>query len=336
MYKKKLLPLMVAALLPFSAILNAEEAPHEASSGLSKVEPQATENFQSAETSITEVAVDEVATMEAQATSDQDQSDVVTSQAVDSAEATEVTVGDVAAMEEQAAPDQDQSDTATSQTVEPVESGGGNESSEASSEVQAEAAVEENTSEDIFAQRLKAREQRYQVLRQRAEEAGVMLPERAPWHSSQMDSFRPDMQERMQHHQKMMNMSPEERDAFRLERYQEMREKAQQQGVEMPETPPWQARKQAMDDEWAKHQAVIEGMSDEERAACHAMHRRHMGMGSYRGMGPVHGAGCGGCQQAPQGNYGGGAPMPMPRYPGYGYGPAPAPYGQGNFWDPNY
>ncbi|MEW8561785.1 MAG: hypothetical protein AB2541_06750, partial [Candidatus Thiodiazotropha sp.] len=131
----------------------------------------------------------------------------------------------------------------------------------------------------------KAREEQYQALRKRAEEAGVMLPERPPWLNEPGQSLRPSMEERMEHRQQMMSMTQEERDAFRLQRYQEMRARAEEQGIEMPETPPWVARQQAMDDEWAKHQKVIEGMSDEERAACHAMHRRHMGMMHRGGMG---------------------------------------------------
>ncbi|MEW8355153.1 MAG: hypothetical protein AB2665_15250 [Candidatus Thiodiazotropha sp.] len=189
----------------------------------------------------------------------------------------------------------------------------------------------------------KAREEQYQALRKRAEEAGVMLPERPPWLNQPGQSLRPGMEERMEHRQQMMSMTQEERDAYRQQRYQEMRSRAQEQGIEMPETPPWVARQQAMDDEWAKHQKVIEGMSDEERAACHAMHRRHMGMMHRGGMGQ----GCAmerhGCGMQQKEFNPGMAPGYAPGYgqgPGYGYGPygygaAPAPYDPSNFWDPN-
>ncbi|MCU7905170.1 MAG: cell division protein [Candidatus Thiodiazotropha sp. (ex Epidulcina cf. delphinae)] len=151
-----------------------------------------------------------------------------------------------------------------------------------------------------------------------------MLPERPPWRPVQnRQAFRPGMEERMQHRQRMMSMTDEERDAYRRERYLEMREQAQEMGVEMPETPPWAARRQALDEEWAKHREVIEGMSDEERAACHAMHRRHMGMMPGRGMG--HHRGCGMMGQ-------GGCSM-GPAVPGYGYGPGP--YAPWNFRNPN-
>ena len=248
MYKKKLLTLMVVSLLPFSAVLSAEEEVN--------VTPEET---------ATEAAV---------------------------------------AVEETVAVAAEESKPQSSAKTSPRDAG-----------------------DDAMAQRWKARDEQYQALRQRAEEAGVMLPERPPWRSAQMETFRPSMEERMAHRQKMMSMSPEERDAYRQERYQEMRGRAQEMGVEMPEMPPWQARRQAMEDEWAKHQEVIKGMTDEERAACHAMHRRHMGMGRHgRGMGC---GGSGGCM-GPQGYQGG---MPPRMNPGYGYGPGP--YGQGNFWNPD-
>ncbi|MCG7898163.1 MAG: hypothetical protein JAY85_06860 [Candidatus Thiodiazotropha weberae] len=285
MYKKKLLTLMVASLLPFSAVINAEEAAGETA-----------EMAEAAATGLAPIVSADAQMAEAAAA------------AVPESDQSEAAAGDQAA--EPAAE--------ASMPSEPV--------------AEAQAATE---ADSVYAQRWKERESRYQELRSRAEEAGVMLPAHPPWHLSQMETNRPSADERRQHHEKMMNMSPEERDAYRQERYQKMREQAQQQGVEMPETPPWVARQKAMAEEWAKHQAVIEGMTDEERAACHAMHKRHMGMGPGmgrgHGMGPGQGQACGhGCQ----GPYGNPGAMSTPRYPGYGYGPAP--YGQGNFWDPSY
>lgn len=185
-------------------------------------------------------------------------------------------------------------------------------------------------------ERWKEREKRYEELKQRAEESGVMLPEHPPWHGREaMAEAHPEMvDKRMEHMRKMQAMTPEEREAYRLERYQEMLERAKEIGVEMPETPPWKTRRAQMEQEWAKHQEVIKGMSDEERAACQAMHRRHMRQGQagpgsmmpgrgmqtqppmYEGRGPGYGYGQG---------YGNG--------PGYGYGPGPyAP--RGNYWGP--
>ncbi len=168
-------------------------------------------------------------------------------------------------------------------------------------------------------ERRMAREQRYEELKKRAEESGVMLPEHPPWHDREaMMKPRPEMQKRMEHRKMMQAMTPEARDAYRMGRYQEMRDRASEMGIELPETPRWKERQAAMDEEWVKHQEVIKGMSDEERAACHAMHRRHM-----REMGP-------GQMMRGQGMR---PPMQEGPMPGYGYGPAP--YGpRSGFWDP--
>ncbi|MEW8626857.1 MAG: hypothetical protein AB2551_13960 [Candidatus Thiodiazotropha sp.] len=306
MYKKKLLTLMVASLLPFSAVINAEEALEEGG-GLAQSEAGETAEMMEAAATETAPAVEaevEVAEAVVEAEAETDQSETM---------ATEMGQSEAAAGDQAAEPAAEEA----GMDSEPV------------------AEAKASDAEDAYAQRWKEREARYQELRNRAEEAGVMLPAHPPWRMSQMETNRPSAEERRQRHEKMMSMTPEERDAYRQERYQKMREQAQQQGIEMPETPPWVARKKAMEEEWAKHQAVIEGMTDEERAACHAMHKRHMGMGHGmgrgHGMGPGQGKACGhGCQ----GPYGNPAGMPAPRYPGYGYGPAP--YGQGNFWDPSY
>ena len=173
-------------------------------------------------------------------------------------------------------------------------------------------------------ERWKAREQRYEELKKRAEEAGVMLPETPPWQDrGAMMAPPPEMQKRMEHMKKMQAMTPEEREAYRMQRYQEMRDRAAEIGIDMPESPPWKERQAKMDEEWAKQQEIIKGMTDEERAACHAMHRRHM-----REMGP-------GPRMRGQGMYPPApaydAPTPAPGYGGYG----PYPYGpRGNYWEP--
>lgn len=163
--------------------------------------------------------------------------------------------------------------------------------------------------------RWQARNEHYQDLKQRAEKLGVMLPESPPWsRPAGMQMQRPSMEERQRMHEKMMSMTPEEREATRLAHYEEMRERAKERGIDMPETPPWKQRQEMME----KHQAAIDGMSDEERAACHAMHQRHMGMMQDGGNRPMmRGPGMG----------------PGMMGPGYGYGPAP--YGPQNFWNPN-
>ena len=187
-------------------------------------------------------------------------------------------------------------------------------------------AMAQKTMDDDLQERLRMRNEHYQDLRKRAEAMGVILPESPPWASSGMQMVRPSMEERMRQHEKMMNMTPEERDAERQAHYQEMQERAKAMGVELPQTPPWEQRQAMMDEAWAKQQAVIDGMTDEERAACHAMHRRHMGMmmdNNQRPMMPGYGMGPGMGQGMGPGMMG----------PGYGYGPAP--YGPQNYWAPN-
>ncbi|MBL3526734.1 MAG: cell division protein [gamma proteobacterium endosymbiont of Lamellibrachia anaximandri] len=163
-------------------------------------------------------------------------------------------------------------------------------------------------------------------MQKRALESGVLLPDHPTWMDKpEVADLRPSMEERMERMKALRNMNSEERDAYRLERYQAMRERAAEVGLDLPEKPPWKDRPARpelnQDDEWARQQAVIDGMTPEERAACHAMHRRHM-----RQMGPGRGM-----MQHPQ----------MPAMPGRGFGPGRmmgpgAGYGpQGDFWDPS-
>lgn len=186
---------------------------------------------------------------------------------------------------------------------------------------------------DDMEARWESRNEHYEDLKKRAEAMGVILPEKPPWSSSAMGMMRPSMEERMQQHERMMSMTPQEMEAARAEHYQEMRERAKEAGVDLPETPPWEQRQSMMKDEWARQQAVIDGMTDEQRAACQAMHRRQMGMmwenperpmmgrpGYGQGMGPGMGRGMG--------------MAPGMMGPGYGYGPDPY-NGQQNFWYPN-
>ncbi|RDH86629.1 MAG: hypothetical protein DIZ78_06905 [endosymbiont of Escarpia spicata] len=186
--------------------------------------------------------------------------------------------------------------------------------------------MEHHRSMQSMEERMKAREKRYEALQKRALESGVLLPDHPSWmEKPEVADLRPSMEERMERMKSLRNMNPEERDAYRLERYQDMRERAAEVGLDLPEMPPWKDRPARpelnQDDEWARQQAVIDGMTPEERAACHAMHRRHM-----RQMGPGRGM-----MQPPQ----------MPAMPGRGFAPGRmmgpgAGYGpQGNFWDPS-
>lgn len=174
--------------------------------------------------------------------------------------------------------------------------------------------------------RWRERDARYEDLKRRAKEAGVMLPDDPPWKSARQEMM-PDLAERMQRHKEMMSMTPDEHMAIHDAHRNEMRAQAAEHGFERPERSSWE---EAREEEWARHQAVIEGMSDEERAACRAMYRRHMDSMPERPMmrGPAMGPG----MMRPGGMEPGWAPGAMG--PGYGYGPNPYAPAQ-NFWDPN-
>jgi hypothetical protein len=189
---------------------------------------------------------------------------------------------------------------------------------------------------------MQQRNQAYEDLKKRAQSMGVILPEKPPWSTpGGMESM---MQSRMQPPPEYKPMSQEEMellrkkhyeemDALRKQRYEEMRERAKAAGIDMPETPPWEQAQSNSDDEQAKQKAIINGMSEEQRAACQAMHRRQMGMwdAPQRPMMPAPGMGRGMGPGMMNRGYG---------YGPYGYGPdsygyGPDPYaGQQNFWNP--
>jgi hypothetical protein len=178
-------------------------------------------------------------------------------------------------------------------------------------------------------------------MRERAEAQGVSLPETPPW--KQRAESMPSREEMAAKRQKFLNMTPEERQALREQRYQAMRAKAAEQGVEMPETPPWK-QQAPLEPDWTQYQKVVAGMSPEERQACMALHRMHMSrpmmqqarpmqnMPQQGGFGPGQGYGAGpgfapgrGFGNGPAQGYG----QSYPGYgqqPGHGYGPGFQPW----------
>ena len=217
--------------------------------------------------------------------------------------------------------------------------------------------------EEHWEARRAERDKRYGDLRKRAEEAGMNFPESAPWgrepkwlsygemrkqmqgrgislpeqpswpdHMGVVDkehqAARVAMQERIgemrKMREKMVAMTPEEREAFREQRYQAMRERAASRGMEFSETPPWKRPAVAgpapvpaeqSEADWGKYQEIIAGMSSEEREACMAMHRMHMQQRMQRApqrMAPPQGYGRG---------YGYGQACGQGNCPGHGYGP---------------
>ena len=193
---------------------------------------------------------------------------------------------------------------------------------------------------------------RYEELRQRAAEAGVELPEIPPWQqveAPEMPSFPAipsggpgrvlmNAEERAAHIEKMRNMTVEDRMAEREAHWAEMRERAAERGIELPETPPWKAameRRMAMQEKLDAYRKTIEEMTDEQREAAEAMFGQYaptrgpvpLGDESYPGVGPGGGG---------PGGYGPGGYGPR-GYGPRGYGPrgyGPGGYGPGDFGRP--
>ncbi len=88
-------------------------------------------------------------------------------------------------------------------------------------------------------------------------------------------------EDRAQEIDRMRNMTLEERAAYRNERYQELRQRAGQMGLDLPEQPPWASRPHLgselmSPEERAAHRETMRGMSPEERAAYREEHHNKM------------------------------------------------------------
>ena len=211
---------------------------------------------------------------------------------------------------------------------------------------------------------------RYQDLRARASEAGVQLPEMPPWERERQwmsyEEMRSQMQqqgvnlpeqpawppgrgpgmgrgmgpgrmlmteeERTATREALAQMTPEERAAFHEQHYQELRVRAKDQGMELPETPPWTQApvlpEPPAEPDWARIQESIAGMTPEEREACMFMQRMNMPprlRPTQRPMGTREGTP--GYGYAP--GYGRGPGYGQGQAPGYGYG-----YGRGQGYGP--
>lgn len=150
--------------------------------------------------------------------------------------------------------------------------------------------------EKRWAEAMAEREQRWEQMRARAAEQGMELPETPPWAQGgampQMPAA-PSMPEGMpMMPQGFGQMTPEERRAMRDKRWEEMRARAAEQGMELPETPPWEAaeqRQKEMMERYDRYRGIIEAMTDEQKEAISAL------FGGYRGpmTGPMGGQGAG-------------------------------------------
>ncbi len=182
--------------------------------------------------------------------------------------------------------------------------------------------------EKKHAEMMKERKRRYEDLRQRAAEVGLELPETPPWEEAGMEP--PKMptpptppssmtspwtsmsaEQRRAEWEKMRNMTAEDREAMREKRWQELRKRAKEQGVELPETPPWkqaEEQREAMKAKWEAYKKTVEGLTPEQKEAAQAIFGR-----GGRPMPPPMPmeAPCGG-------NYGGPGVPPGAMMPGYG------------------
>jgi hypothetical protein len=154
----------------------------------------------------------------------------------------------------------------------------------------------------------------YQAMRERAKAAGIDLPETPP-----AKLMTPE--ERRAHWDSMRNQTPEERQAGRAETYKQLRERAKAQGIDLPETPPWeqaQQRRKAMQEKWEAYRKQVDAMTEEQREAARAIFSGGPGdqappMPMERPMPQMP------MRQMPQ------MPMDMPNQGLRGFGPGPCP-----------
>ncbi|MEJ2386510.1 MAG: hypothetical protein P8Y27_04100 [Chromatiaceae bacterium] len=168
------------------------------------------------------------------------------------------------------------------------------------SSLPSDAAAEEARIQKKEAEMLEERERRYQDLRKRAAEIGLELPATPPW--EQAGIAPPEMPmpptkatppwkpmsaaERQKEWEDIRNMTPEEREAKREQRWQAMRKRAKAQGVDLPETPPWKEakkRREAMRAKWQAYQKIVDGLTPEQKEAARAV----FGSGGRRAMPPA-------------------------------------------------
>jgi hypothetical protein len=204
-------------------------------------------------------------------------------------------------------------------------SGGSNQTQEsASSSAHAKHAATKKHMEEKHAQMMQERRRRYEELRQQAAQVGVDLPATPPWEQSEAEG--PEQmgapwtsmssEERQKEWKQIRKKAVQELEAMREKHWQDLRERAKEQGIELPETPPWKAaeeRRQAMRKKWEEYRNVVNNMSQEQKEAAQAV------FGSAgRSLPP------------PPGPMGGEMPMEAPYSMGYGgpgFGPGAMPEG---------
>lgn len=128
--------------------------------------------------------------------------------------------------------------------------------------------------EQRHAEAMAERNKRYAELRQHAAEVGVELPETPPWAQVGMPEM-PAMPEGMPAGMpRPAPMTDEERKALREKRWEAMRARAAERGMELPETPPWEAaeqRREEMKARYEQYRATIDAMTEEQKEAISAL-----------------------------------------------------------------
>jgi hypothetical protein len=151
--------------------------------------------------------------------------------------------------------------------------------------------------EKKHAEMMQERKRRYEELRIRAAEVGLDLPETPPWEQEGMQPpeiptppappkvpgemappwTQMSAEKRKAEWEKMRNMTAEEREAMREKRWQDLRKRAKEQGVDLPETPPWkqaEERREAMKAKWEQYQKIVDGLTAEQKDAARAVFGR--------------------------------------------------------------
>lgn len=70
----------------------------------------------------------------------------------------------------------------------------------------------------------------------------------------------------------LKGMTPEERSAFRAQRYQELRDRAAALGLDLPESPPWEGHRRLTQEEIADYKARMRKITPEDREAYREEH----------------------------------------------------------------
>ncbi len=117
------------------------------------------------------------------------------------------------------------------------------------------------------AERNTLRDERYAATRERAAEIGIELPETPPWKLT-------TPAERQAYRETMRNLTPDQRLALHRLRWEEMRGRAKERGIELPESPPWeraQQHREAMEERWRSYRETVEALTEEQREAAAAV-----------------------------------------------------------------